>query len=179
MIRTKGNWERALPEDINAGGTGIACQEEENFLNMYHKSKVRMENVNLEIVRGCNFKCKMCPTSLTLSGPMHHMSREVAQLIVDRMEEVDTVGAIWAMGFGETLAHPDCYRIFEILNKIKRGKSTPVILHTNASCLAGESAYAILEIPFITQLYISFDGYGTKESFEYMRGAHAWKRWDL
>ena len=116
---------------------------------MFSKVQLHMKTINLEIVRGCNFRCKMCPTGLELSGPMQHMSREVAEIIVDRMEEVDTVGAIWTMGFGETLAHPECFRIFEILNKMKRKNSTPVIMHTNASCLLGESAYAILEIPFI------------------------------
>jgi len=114
----------------------------------------------------------MCPSAAAHPGPMDFMSRATARKIVDRINETDSVASIWSFGMGEALTHPDCYEIFEIFNRIRRTESTPVILHTNASCLSGESAYAILELPYVTQLYISFDGYGTKESFEYLRGPH-------
>lgn len=133
---------------------------------------VALGGVGIEMVRGCNFRCRMCPSSVAHPGPLDYMTRETAELIVMRMNETDSVASLWTFGLGEALAHPDCYEIFCILNKIKRNKDAPVILHTNASCLSGEAAYALLELPYVTQLYISFDGYGDEASFEYLRGPH-------
>lgn len=133
---------------------------------------VHLGGIGLEIVRGCNFRCRMCPSAAAHPGPMDYMTRDTAKKVVDRINETESIAAIWSFGMGEALAHPDCYEMFSILNNIRRTAATPIILHTNASCLSGESAYAVLELPYITQLYISFDGYGTKESFEYLRGPH-------
>lgn len=128
--------------------------------------------VGIEIVRGCNFKCKMCPSVIVDGSSMKFMSRDTAKMVVSRINETDKIASIYAFGLGESLAHPDIYEIYKILNGIKRDESTPIVCNTNASCLTGEAAYAILEIPYITQLYISFDGYGDKESFDYLRGNH-------
>ena len=128
--------------------------------------------VGLEIVRGCNFRCKMCPSPSAHPGLPDFMTRETAELIVERMNEAEHIASIWSFGLGEPCSHPDIYELFRIFCRIKRGQDTPVLLYTNASCLTGEAAYAILELPWVTQLYISFDGYGTKESYEYLRGAH-------
>ena len=103
---------------------------------------------------------------------MSYMGLDTAQMIVERFNECDSVAAIWPFGMGEPLAHPEYYRLTECLHKIKRSSDTPVILHTNASLLKGEAAYALLDIPFVTQLNISFDGYGDEASFAYLRGNH-------
>lgn len=128
--------------------------------------------VGIELVRGCNFRCRMCPAQAATGNQMKYMSKETAELIVKRINETDHIGGISPFGLGESLAHPDFYDIYRILNKIKRDSNTPVVLHTNASCLTGEAAYAILDIPFVTQLNISFDGWGDQESFSNLRGAH-------
>lgn len=133
---------------------------------------INLGGIGLELVRGCNFRCRMCPSVAAHPGPLDFMTRETAKTIVDQINRTDSIDSIWSFGMGEALAHPDCYELFRIFNRIRRTEATPVILHTNASCLSGESAYAILELPYITQLYISFDGYGTKESFDYLRGPH-------
>ena len=128
--------------------------------------------VAIELVRGCNFRCRMCPSQVALDGQMRYMSRETAELIVKRINESDHIDGISPFGLGESLTHPDVYEIYRILNRIKRDSNTPVVLHTNASCLTGEAAYAILDIPFVTQLNISFDGWGDPESFSNLRGGH-------
>lgn len=128
--------------------------------------------VGIEIVRGCNFRCRMCPSAQAHPGPLDYMTRDTAHRIVERLNEVDEIASIWTFGMGEPLAHPEVYEMFRILNGIRRSKDTPVILYTNGSLLSGEAAYALLELPYVTQLYISFDGYGTKESYDYLRGDH-------
>lgn len=135
--------------------------------------EISLGSVTIETVRGCNFCCKMCPSSSEkMEKKMKFMSLDTAKLVVERMNAVACIESIWPFGFGESLAHPDIYNLYTLFNGIKRSENTPVVLHTNASLLYGEAAYAILEIPFITQLYISFDGYGTEESFVSMRGNH-------
>ena len=100
------------------------------------------------------------------------MSRDTVEKVVSRINECKSIEAIYTFGLGEALTHPDIYEIFLSLNKISRTSNTPVVLHTNGSCLTGEAAFAVLEIPYVTQLYISFDGYGDCESYNYLRGAH-------
>lgn len=135
-------------------------------------NNVCLGSISIETVRGCNFACKMCPSTKAIGPHMSYMSLETASMVVERINACEQVGAIWPFGMGEPLAHPEYYRLTECLNKIKRAPDTPIVLHTNASLLKGEAAYALLDIRFVSQLYISFDGYGDQESYSYLRGNH-------
>ena len=135
-------------------------------------NNVKLGGIGIEIVRGCNFACRMCPSTKAIGPHMSYMSLDTAKMVVERINACDSIASIWAFGMGEPLAHPEYYRLTECLNQIKRSTDTPVILHTNASLLKGEAAYALLDIPFVTQLNISFDGYGDEFSYTYLRGNH-------
>jgi len=135
--------------------------------------KITLNMLNIELVNGCNFRCRMCDAVKYLKSHMRYMSIQTAKNIVKHVNsDVDEITSIWPYSYGEPLAHPEIYRILEVLNEIKRPKECPVVLSTNASLLRGEAAYALLEIPFVTQLKISFDGFGDEESYKNLRGNH-------
>lgn len=127
--------------------------------------------VGIEIVRGCNFSCTMCPVPQN-KIPIQFMELATLQAIVDELDRWPTVETIWFFNFGEPLLHPQYRECLEILYSSQVARRAKVIQHTNASCLTGDMAEAILEIPIIDKLVFSFDGLGDKESYERYRGKH-------
>lgn len=131
------------------------------------------QQVGIELVKGCNFSCQMCPVPLYREDEAwQFMDLNLLEQLVTEIEAYDSIKTIWLVHFGEPLAHPKLRECFQILQRVHRKFPRKVILHTNASLLKGEKVEALLEIPAVTDLTFSFDGFGDKESFEFLRGQH-------
>ncbi|OGP75037.1 MAG: hypothetical protein A2V86_05685 [Deltaproteobacteria bacterium RBG_16_49_23] len=131
--------------------------------------------IGIELVRGCNFKCLMCPvTCNAFSEPnkFQFMSLDLLEKMAAEIDRWPTIETIWFFHFGEPLAHPQYRQCLEILHHSAVARKANVIQHTNASLLEGDKAEAILDIPVIKQLTVSFDGFGDKVSYERLRGPH-------
>jgi len=100
------------------------------------------------------------------------MSISLLEKICTEMDLHPSINTIYLFNKGEPLAHPKLRECLEIIYSSKVARNASVIMHTNASLLKGEIAAALLEVPSVTKLVFSFDGYGDKESFELMRGKH-------
>jgi sulfatase maturation enzyme AslB (radical SAM superfamily) len=132
-------------------------------------------SVAIELVRGCNFSCPMCPvTSNAHLEPSRYqyMAPELLSALVDEIERCPSISSIWFFHMGESMLHPQYRRCLEILHRSAVVRAARVLQHTNASVLSGDKAEAILDIPVIDKLVFSFDGFGDKESFERLRGPH-------
>ena len=131
------------------------------------------QQVGIELVKGCNFTCQMCPVPLYREvNAWEFMSLENVEKIVSEIEKTDNVKTIWLVHFGEPLAHPKLRECLEIISRVHRKFKRRVVLHTNASLLQKEKVAALLETDAVTDLTFSFDGFGDKESFELLRGPH-------
>lgn len=140
---------------------------------MNSQNRYKPYQVGIELVKGCNFSCQMCPVPLYREeNAWEFISLELLEKLVSEIEENDSVKVIWLVHFGEPLAHPKLRECFSIINRVHNKFKRRVILHTNASLLKGEKIEALLDIPAVTELTFSFDGFGDKESFEFLRGKH-------
>jgi len=129
-----------------------------------------VKTIGIELVRGCNFRCVMCPvTAHDKLGIIQHMDLELLEKITSQIEMNPTINTIWLFNFGEPLLHPRLRECLEIVSSSKVARNANVIMHTNASLLKGEKADALLDIPIVKQLVISFDGLGDKQSYEDLR----------
>ena len=128
--------------------------------------------VCIEIVRGCNFQCKMCPVPINTKDDrqFEFMDLELLRHCVEQLDKYSTIENIWFFGFGEPLAHPKFRECLEILYRSKVAQEKMVYLCTNASLLAGDKAEALLDIPVIKKLAFSFHGHGDKKSYEAFSG---------
>jgi hypothetical protein len=132
-------------------------------------------HIGIELVRGCNFDCPMCP--VTAHAPLE--AQRFRCLDVDWLEQMTTeldrwpsVDTIWFFHFGEPMVHPRYRACLEVLYRSRVARQATVIQHTNASVLHGDRAEAVLEVPVIKKLVVSFDGFGDKQSFERLRGPY-------
>jgi len=117
----------------------------------------------------------MCPvTSYEASEPQkfQFIDLDLLRRFAAELDCNPTIETVWFFHFGEPLAHPRYAECLEILNGSKVARAANVIQHTNGSLLHGNRAEAILDIPIIKNLVISFDGFGDKVSFEKLRGPH-------
>jgi SAM-dependent methyltransferase/pyruvate-formate lyase-activating enzyme len=133
------------------------------------------KNIGIELVRGCNFQCRMCPVGAEAdfqSAPLQFMDLSLLEKIAGEIDLWPSIEKIWFFHFGEPLIHPDYRKCLEILHASPIARSAEVIQYTNASLLREEKAEAILEIPIIKKMVFSFDGFGDKVSFERLRGPH-------
>lgn len=129
--------------------------------------------IGIEIVRGCNFKCKMCTVTANHKGAFEFMSIETLEKIIQNIkDEKIKPREVFLFNFGEPLAHPQFRQILELIYESKVFEESYVIMFTNGSLLKGEKAKDILEIPVINKLVFSFDGFGDEESYAYLRGNH-------
>jgi radical SAM protein with 4Fe4S-binding SPASM domain len=136
-------------------------------------SKLYPHNIGIELVRGCNFKCRMCPVTFHNNGSMEFMEINTLRLILDKLkEEKIKPNVLWFFNFGEPMAHPKFIELMDLTHKSGVFKDSYVVMHTNASYLNGEKAEAILNIPLIKKIVFSFDGFGDKESYSLLRGNH-------
>lgn len=129
------------------------------------------QTIGIELVRGCNFSCPMCPVTAWApreSQKWQFMDLSLLEQIRGEIDRHSTIRTIWMFGGGEPLAHPQYRACLEIMD----GVSARVIQHTNASLLSGDRADAILQTSTIDDLVFSFDGFGDRESFELLRGPH-------
>jgi MoaA/NifB/PqqE/SkfB family radical SAM enzyme/SAM-dependent methyltransferase len=131
--------------------------------------------IGIELVRGCNFDCEMCP--VTSNAPLEQdkfqfIDLDLLEMLAAEIDRWPSIETIWFFHFGEPLAHPHFRKCLEILNRSAVAHRAVVIQHTNASLLNGDKAEAVLDIPIINKLVFSFDGFGDKESFERLRGPH-------
>ncbi|MEQ1637188.1 MAG: radical SAM protein [Methylococcales bacterium] len=137
------------------------------------QKRFKPQQIGIELVKGCNFSCQMCPVPLYREESVwEFISLELLDKLVTEIEANDSIKTIWLVHFGEPLAHPKLRECFEILNRVHSKFKRKVILHTNASLLKGEKVAALLEVPVVTDLTFSFDGFGDKASFEFLRGNH-------
>ena len=134
------------------------------------------KTVGIELVRGCNFACRMCPVTAHArqhaDEPLQFMDLHLLRHIVADIDRWPTIQDIWFFHFGEPLLHPEFRRCMEILNESEVARKAVVQQYTNASLLNGERADAILEVPIIKRLVASFDGFGDRDSYEALRGSH-------
>lgn len=133
------------------------------------------QSAGIELVRGCNFSCPMCPvTSFESSEPQkfRFIDLELLRRFAAELDCNPTIRTVWFFHFGEPLVHPRYAECLRILNESKVARAANVIQHTNGSLLHGHRADAILDIPIIKNLVISFDGFGDRTSFEKLRGPH-------
>jgi MoaA/NifB/PqqE/SkfB family radical SAM enzyme/SAM-dependent methyltransferase len=131
--------------------------------------------IGIELVRGCNFDCRMCP--VTCNAPLEQerfqfIKLELLERLVAEIDRWPSIETIWFFHFGEPLVHPHYRECLEILHRSTVARQAVVIEYTNASLLKGDKAEAILDIPILKRLVFSFDGFGDKESFERLRGPH-------
>jgi hypothetical protein len=132
-------------------------------------------SLGIELVRGCNFDCPMCPVTANAPGEpqkFQFIALDVLERVVDQIDRHPSIRLVWFFHFGEPMAHPQYERCLEILHRSPVARAAEVVQHTNASLLHGARAEAILDVPVITKLVFSFDGWGDRESFERMRGPH-------
>src|SRR5215471_1744343 len=131
--------------------------------------------IAIELVRGCNFSCPMCPVTSNAALEPHKyqfMDLTLLRALVAEIDRWPSITSIWFFHMGEAMLHPQYRTCLEILNESPVARQAFVVQHTNASVLSGEKAQAILDVPVINKLVFSFDGFGDKESFERLRGPH-------
>src|ERR1044072_1011078 len=130
---------------------------------------LEIQSAGIELVRGCNFACPMCPVTSYEALEPHKFQFIDLDLLRHFAEELDrhpSVRTVWFFHFGEPLAHPRYEECLSILHGSEVARNANVIQHTNGSLLHGARADAILDIPIIKNLVISFDGFGDRVSFE-------------
>jgi len=128
--------------------------------------------IGIEIVYGCNFKCRMCPVTAHSDSRHEYMDIELFKHIVKQINETPSIETIYLFNFGEPLLHPEFRQLLEILSTSEVAEKAHVIMFTNGSLLAGDKADALIDIPVVNELNISFDGMGDKLSYEILRGKH-------
>lgn len=136
-------------------------------------NQYKPQEVGIELVKGCNFSCQMCPVPLHRDEIVwQFMPIKLVEKIVEEICKHDSVKTIWLAHLGEPLAHPNLIDCLEVISKVHNKFKRRVVLHTNGSLLNKEKAAALLETTAVTELTLSFDGFGDKESFEFLRGKH-------
>jgi radical SAM protein with 4Fe4S-binding SPASM domain len=117
----------------------------------------------IEPANFCNFKCPLCPTgngSLIFKKEM--MSFELFKQIIDHVKKY--LLEVYLYGFGESLLHPDIFRMAQYLKKNK----IQAIISTNASKIESYAdAKKIIESGF-TKIIIAMDGF-SQETYEKYR----------
>jgi MoaA/NifB/PqqE/SkfB family radical SAM enzyme len=103
------------------------------------------KTLGIEIVRGCNFRCRMYPVTAADSD-FQFMDLKLLKLIVGKAKEAGSIDTVFFFNFGEPLAHPQFRNCLEIAYNSQAFRNTPVILHTNASLLMGDKAEALLDV---------------------------------
>jgi radical SAM protein with 4Fe4S-binding SPASM domain len=117
----------------------------------------------------------MCPVTSHIGEEARRfsfISLDLLSTIAQQIEAHPSTETVYLFHFGEPLAHPRFRECLEVLAGSAVIRKAHVIQHTNGSLLRGDKARAILKVPVIKKLVFSFDGFGDKQSFERLRGAH-------
>lgn len=105
----------------------------------------------LDIDRGCNLHCVMCPQSRGLKPRAASMSRELFRGIIDEVCETRPLIRLYLSG--EPLLHEGLFEMIEYAG----GRNCQTAVHTNATLLSPEVSKRLLASP-LTYLSFSFDG---------------------
>jgi MoaA/NifB/PqqE/SkfB family radical SAM enzyme len=115
----------------------------------------------LDIHRGCNLKCVMCPQSKGLKPRPPRMSLEMFRGIIDDVCETRPLVRLYMSG--EPLLHEDLLEMVEYAGS----RNCQTAVHTNATLLTHEMSERLLSSP-LTYLSFSFDGCSA-EVYEQLR----------
>lgn len=131
--------------------------------------------IGIELVRGCNFECRMCPVPVLMpEKKFTFMPRDLVEECVAQIKSIQSVRHVYVFNFGEPMAHPDFVELIEYLDReltpLRKSRGLVVEMFTNGSLLRGPKADVLLRTNLLTSLILSFDGFGDKASFEKMRG---------
>lgn len=154
-----------------------------NYIYYYalFKTKVSIQELNIEFSSACNLRCKLC--SLDHNKPKRFISKDILEhflinLLTDkRFSQVEVINL---HNGGETLMHPRCTDMLKILKhykllaKKRNLKFPQVYLLSNGMLLKDTTAREIISLDVIDLYRFSLDG-GTPEAFNTMRGGN----WDL
>jgi len=105
----------------------------------------------LDISRGCNLRCIMCPQSKGLRPRPPHVSLELFRAIIDDVCETRPLVKLYLSG--EPLPHESLFELIECAGT----RSCQTAIHTNATMLTPEISEMLLSSP-LTYLSFSFDG---------------------
>src|SRR5437868_4179158 len=90
--------------------------------------------IGIELVRGCNFSCAMCPVTTNAAKEPQKFQFLDLGLLTDLVGELDlwpSIERIWFFHFGEPMAHPKYRECLEILARSATASRAEVIQHTN------------------------------------------------
>ncbi|WP_337910630.1 radical SAM/SPASM domain-containing protein, partial [Vibrio cholerae] len=121
--------------------------------------------INLSLVDGCNLSCRWC------DRPDNFSFIELNDLksIVDKINtEVSFVPLIQVIGSGEAFLHKNIVKAIEIISGIDI-PGARVELWTNGTIEKNHAYEELMKLNVLDGICVSFDGYGDKESLEYMR----------
>lgn len=127
------------------------------------QKNINLGLINISLVDGCNLHCLWC------GRPDKHNFINLDELatIADKINsEVCSAPLLQVIGSGEAFLHKDIEKAIDIISSI----SIPGMrkeIWTNGTI--GGKFYNILSKNILDGIVFSFDGYGDKESFEYMR----------
>lgn len=105
----------------------------------------------LDICRGCNLRCIMCPQSKGLRARPEQMSLGMFRGIIDDVCETRPLVRLYMSG--EPLLHAGLFEMIEYAG----ARSCQTAIHTNATLLTAEMSAKLLSSP-LTYLSFSFDG---------------------
>lgn len=129
---------------------------------MVNKS-INLGLINISLVDGCNLNCLWCDRPDNYSFvDLDHLKITVNKI----NNEVNSVPLLQIIGSGEAFLHKEIEKAIDIIGKV----NIPGVrkeIWTNGTI--GGTFKNILEKNILDGIVFSFDGYGDKESFEYMR----------
>lgn len=126
----------------------------------------------------CNFKCPSCRTE-TQNWNNDHIRRPVNDKIVEKIktmivDKIDNQPVTIRWCGGEPLMSEVYIELFNyIINSNK--KNIQSIIQTNGSLLKSKKELMVQFLPYISELYISFDA-GTEETYKLTRVGGDWNR---
>lgn len=121
--------------------------------------------INISMVDGCNLKCRWCDRP---EGFKFMDLSNLKEIVHKINEEVVAAPLLQIIGAGEVFLHPDLLKALEIIKKIKI-KNLRFEIWTNGTIIKEEQLRDILSLNLLDGIVFSFDGYGDKETFEYIR----------
>ena len=136
-------------------------------------SEVRVLNVAIDVVDGCNLRCIGCPNSIT-KPTVHPIPQET---ILRRIKNIDigVIDNLRLYRFGEPLFNPELPSILHSIKTLQKPKVLSISLSTNGQHRNLSILEESLKTGCIDKISISADGDGTKEMFERMRPPGKWE----
>ncbi len=137
--------------------------------------KVSVKEVGIELVYGCNLKCRMCPIQQPSS--IKYMTIDQLKIILDDLRNIRYRKRLFLVGRGETLLHPELERILFLLEQKQIYKMFKYrYIYTNATVLTLKAIRILCKYNVINELVFSISGQGDKETCEYWMGKNSWRK---